>query len=60
MYWGFNCLVNSWENKGGLPFASASCNPFQELIDSKGLIDLSFSSNAFTWFNNREGFRQHS
>lgn len=27
-----------------------------EVIDKKGLIDLQFSGNPFTWSNKREGF----
>lgn len=52
----FNCLAASWEKKGGQPFTSTSITPLQNLIESRGLLDLGYNGSPFTWSNNKEGF----
>nr|POF10518.1 wd-40 repeat-containing protein msi3 [Quercus suber] len=44
------------DKKGGKPVSNSSRGGPNEVIDKKGLIDLQFSGNPYTWSNKREGF----
>ncbi|KAK3002711.1 hypothetical protein RJ639_019199 [Escallonia herrerae] len=49
----FNEVTSSLENSGGRSVASSSNGGLIYVINSKGLIDLGFSGNPFTWNNKR-------
>jgi hypothetical protein len=51
----FNAITASIDKLGGRPFYSNFDNCFSQFLNSLGLIDLGFSSNPFTWSNNRQG-----
>jgi hypothetical protein len=40
---------------GGQPYACSSNDPFQDFLNSHGLVDLGFSGSPFTWSNHRHG-----
>ncbi|WOL02489.1 hypothetical protein Cni_G11208 [Canna indica] len=50
----FNCVLNSCDKQGGLPFRlSKSEVDFRDFTRDLGLIDLGFTGNPYTWCNNR-------
>ena len=50
----FNQVFSQEEKRGGRPVASSSRDKPGEIINNKGLIDIHFSGNPFTWSNRRE------
>ena len=52
----FNHVFSQANKKGGKPVSNSSRGVPNEAIDKKGLIDLQFSGNPYTWSNKREGF----
>jgi len=62
-FWGhwlligdLNAILSSVEKYGGRrSLGSTSYNNFLDFVQSNGLIDLSYSSNPFTWNNERQG-----
>ncbi|KAG8650693.1 hypothetical protein MANES_07G062580v8, partial [Manihot esculenta] len=51
----FNCVLNSWEKKGGNAVNWNVADSFRFLINSLGLTDLGFRGPIFTWNNRRDG-----
>ncbi|KAK3042146.1 hypothetical protein RJ639_001266 [Escallonia herrerae] len=49
----FNEILAANEKRGGKPFASPSNGGLISVIREKGLVDLGFSGNPFTWTNKR-------
>lgn len=43
------------EKKGGRPVTYAQMQPFLNLMDQMGYIDLGFRGDPFTWTNNQQG-----
>ncbi|XP_062176085.1 uncharacterized protein LOC133881146 [Alnus glutinosa] len=46
----FNMILDQSDKFGGLPYATSSRDFFRTFMNTCGMIDLSFSGNPFTWF----------
>lgn len=51
----FNKVMDQSEKKGGRPVTYAQTQPFLNLMDQMGYIDLGFKGDPFTWTNNQQG-----
>ncbi|KAK3033681.1 hypothetical protein RJ639_034560 [Escallonia herrerae] len=49
----FNEILAISDKRGGRPYASPSHGGFPSVMLEKGLVDLGFSGNPFTWMNKR-------
>jgi hypothetical protein len=49
----FNMIMPQSEKFGGRPYACSFNDAFHGFLDSFSMIDLGFSSNPFTWSNER-------
>ncbi|OMP01423.1 Endonuclease/exonuclease/phosphatase [Corchorus capsularis] len=54
----FNDVLGAGEKMGGAVPSFSRCNSFNGMITACGLMDLGFSSPAFTWCNRRKGLRK--
>jgi len=50
----FNMIIDQFEKIGGRLFACSSSDPFRLFMNNNGMVYLGFSSNPFTWYNNRD------
>ena len=53
----FNHVFFQADKRGSKPVSNSSRDGLNEVINKKGLIDLQFSSNPYTWSNKREGLQ---
>jgi hypothetical protein len=51
----FNTIIAQSDKLGGRPFNGSSSNDFCNFMNTFGMIDLSFTSNPYTWSNHRQG-----
>jgi hypothetical protein len=51
----FNAITTQSNKLGGRPFNCSYSNIFSSFLNKFGMIDLGFSDNPYTWFNNLQG-----
>ncbi|XP_070050094.1 uncharacterized protein [Nicotiana tomentosiformis] len=54
----FNCIVNATEKEGGRPPRLRKSLDFINCMNGCGMLDAGYSSNNFTWTNNRRKMKK--